>query len=357
MGYLRRLGVCLLTGVTVVIVLQRISYRLILEWGGHGYPPPVYVIVGGTLIVLAAVVFSVVWQRKGAAASPVVWQGILAGFIGLDLAMFGWQKLFHQQFFMPIGRLDEPFNGFSGEDLTWAYFHASYAFTCVIGLCQIAGSFLLFPRRTRLFGAIFLLPVLLNITLIDIFYGFEPGVTVHAIILLIGLLYLILTHYRRLAAVFFPRDSAARDRVPGGYATPVVLAVVLPVLLMLSFGSPDHNPQLTGKYSVQGLRIDGASAAAASCQDSVLTAVIFDVNNDMVLEFNSLQRRWIGSYRLDRSTGALVAYWRFPAAARDTLSVKLSPDQPGAWRITGSIGKETLQALLVKSGQPAGPRR
>jgi hypothetical protein len=405
MGYLQKLGLCLLTGVTAVIVLQRISYRLCWEWGGHHYPRPIFVIIGGAPVLLGAVVSSVIWQRKGASGSltagsltadsltagsvaePVagslvpgfpasgspasgslkagsltagsvagptaLCQGLLAGFIGLDLAMFGWQKLFHQQFIVPLGRLDEPFSSFSREDLTWAYFHASYAFTCVIAFCQIAGSFLLFPRRTRLFGAIFLLPVLLNITLIDLFYGFEAGVTVHAIILLIGLLYLILVHYRRLAVFFFPPGIGARDRAAGGYMLPVGAAVVLPLLLVWSFGSPDLNPQLTGKYTVQNLRVDGVEVAAGSCRDSVLTTVIFDLNNEVVLEFNSLGRRWIGSYRLDRATGVLMASWRFPASARDTLLAKLSPAQAGAWLITGSLGKASLQALLVKSGLPA----
>lgn len=358
MGYLRKLGLCLLTGVTVIIILQRIGYRLSWEWEGHRYPPPVFAIVGGVLILLAAIVASVVWPWKVGAsflAASAVWQGILAGFIGLDLALFGWQKLFHQQFMVPIGRLDDPFNSFSREDLTWAYFHASYAFTCVIGVCQIAGSFLLFFRRTRLFGAIFLLPVLLNITLIDLFYGLDAYVTLHAIILLIGLFYLILVHYKRLATFFFPREGFARGRAD--YALPIALAIVLPVLLMLSFGSHDLNPQLTGKYRVERLYVNGVSTVAGSCRDSVLTTVIFDLNNDMVLEFNGLQRRWIGSYRLDRATGALVAFWRFPAQARDTLFARLEPDQSGAWQLTGSIGKDSLHALLVKSGPPAGPQR
>lgn len=361
MGYLKKLGVCLLTGVTVVIALQRISYRLIWEWAGHHYPPPVYAIFFGALIVVVALVCSIGWQRKGDAIdSPAVlaiWQGILAGFIGLDLAMFGWQKLFHEQFVVPLGRLDESFSTFSRADLTWAYFASSYVFTCVIGLCQIAGSFLMFPRRTRLFGAIFLFPIVLNITLIDIFYDLEAGVTGHAIILLIGLLYLILQHYRRLAGFFFQRDGASQRPRLAGYATPIAAVIVLPLVLVGSFASPDRNPQLTGKYRVEDLHVNGAGTVAPSCQDSVLTRVIFDLNNDVVLEFNSLQRRWIGSYRLDRSTGALVAFWRFPATARDTLFAKLSPDRPGVWRLTGSLGKDSLQTLLVKTGLQAGPQR
>ena len=180
MGNIRKLAICLLIGGVAAFVLQRIIYRIIWEFGNKHIPPPVYAIAGLVLVVVAALLF----RRRVA----VVWQGILAGWIALDLAMIGWQKLFHLQGQVPLGRLDEPFSSFSGEDLTWAFFGHSFPFFCLIGVLQIVGAFLLMFGRTRLFGTIFLLPVVLNIVLLNIFYGFEAGDTVHAVVLLIGLI-------------------------------------------------------------------------------------------------------------------------------------------------------------------------
>lgn len=268
--------------------------------------------------------------------------------IGLDLSMFGWQKLFHQQGFTPLARLDEAFSSFPGEALTWAYFGHSYAFTCIIGIFQIAGAFMLVFRRTRLFGAIFLMPVMLNIVLLNIFYGFEVGDLVHGLILLIGLSYLILQHYQRLAAFFFRGNSSLQGHSLAGNVMLTAMVIVFPLLLVLSFGSPDRNPQLTGKYRVQDLSVNQSRPVAASCQDSVLTMVYFDLNNELVFEFNGLQRRWIGSYRLDRSTGALAASWRYPVWAKGTLFAKLQRGRGGDWEMTGLLGKDTLRARLVK---------
>ena len=354
MGYIKKLAVCLLVGIVAAITSQRIIYRAIWEFGNRRYPSPVYAVTGCVLMIFAVVIYSVVWRRKEKERAVdsqqvlAVWQGILGGFIGLDLSMFGWQKFFHQQGFTPLGRLDEPFSSFSGEALTWAYFGHSYAFSCVIGIFQIAGAFMLLFRRTRLFGAIFLLPVVLNIVLLNIFYGFEIGDLVHALILLIGLLYLVLQHYQRLAMFFFPRDGCSQGYSFIKNLVLTAVVIILPLLLVLSFGSPDRNPQLTGKYRVQGLSINRVRSVATSCLDSVLTVVYFDLNNDIVLEFNGQQRRWIGTYRLDRSTGVLVASWRYPLWAKDTLFAKLDRGQAREWRIMGVMGKDSLRARLVR---------
>jgi hypothetical protein len=334
MGYIRKLAICLLIGVVAAFVLQRIIYRVIWEFGDKFIPPPVYAIAGLVLVVAVVLAF-----RRQVVAG---WQGILAGWMALDLAMFGWQKLFLLQGQVPLGQLDEPFSSFPGETLTWAFFGRSLPFFCLIGMLQIAGAFLLMFRRTRLFGAIFLLPVILNIVLLNIFYGLDVGDTVHAVILLVGLLCLILAHYERLRAVFFRADGGS-----GSVAFPVVV-IVAPLVLVLSFGSPDRNPQLTGKYRVEDLTVNGIKMGVASCQDSVLTMVYFDQGNDVVLEFNSLQRRWIGSYRLDRVSGALMASWRYPASAKDPLAVRLDRVQAGEWRLAGVLGKDSLRARLLK---------
>jgi hypothetical protein len=335
MAHIKKLAICLLVGLVAAATLQRIIFRTVWEFGNRGILPSVYAIVGVVLVVLMVVIFS----HQVVALS----EGILSGFIALDMSMFGWQKLFHQQGFIPLGRLDEPFSSFSGEDLTWAFFGHSVGFFWVIGIIQIAGGFLLLFRRTRLFGAIFLLPVLLNIVLLNISYGFETGDVVHGLILVIGLAYLILQHYEALASFFFRPPAGPR----GNVMLPAMV-MVAPLLFVLSFGSPNRNPQLTGKYRVEDLSVNRVRSVARSCEDSVLTTVYFDLNNEVVLEFNSLQRRWIGRYRLDRGTGALVATWRYPVSAKDTLVASLNGGSAGGWRLIGLIGKDSVQARLVR---------
>ena len=74
--------------------------------------------------------------------------------------------------------------------------------SAIIAFAQIGGSILLLFRKTTLLGVCILLPVLLNITLIDIFYGiFAPLVL--AIVFTLELLFLLLLRWKDLVEVFF----------------------------------------------------------------------------------------------------------------------------------------------------------
>jgi len=356
--FLKKLLVCFIAGLTAAIATQRIIFRIIWEFKDKWIPAPISAAIPVLLVLLLVIVYAVWWQRKekkGAMNSSTIfsfWQGIIRYFIALDLSMIGWQKLFHLQFFTPLGKLDEPFSSFSGEALTWAYFGHSYAFTCVVGLIQIAGSYLLLFKRTTLPGCLLLFPVLLNIILIDFFYGFDAGELAHAVILMTGIAYLVLQEHDRLVKFFFSATGNlplinSRSRLQKNIIRFCVLCI--PLLLILSYGSPDKNPELTGKYSVQNLLINQRKTAISSCKDSVLTIVYFDQGNDIVFEFNSLQRRLIGSYEFDRQNNKLKAVWRYPSNQKDIFTGILLSKKQNQLILSGKIGPDSLQAVLLKT--------
>ena len=265
--------------------------------------------------------------------------------------MIGWQKLFHLQFYTPLGILDQPFSSFSGEALTWAYFGHSYAFTCVVGLLQIAGSYLLLFKRTSLFGCFILFPVLLNIVCIDFFYGLEAGELGHAIILLIGILYLLLQNYNRLAEFFFKaKNNLVAVHFKNRFIANMIrlLVVLIPLLLIFSYSSRDKNPQLTGKYTVTNIFINQKPVIVTSCEDSILTTVYFDKGNDIVFEFNSQQRELIGSYQFNKQDNHLSAAWRYPSN-QPMFEGTLIMTKQNQIRLLGKIGQNSLQAVLLKN--------
>src|ERR1700733_10918225 len=288
---LKKITTCFIAGLILSFGLQRIVYRTIWEFKNKWIPPPIFVAIPIVLVLLVVIIYSFYWHQRekkeqiNLNSTLAFWQGIIGFFIALDLSMIGWQKLFHLQFITPLGLLDQPFSSFSGEALTWAYFGHSYAFTCVVGLLQIAGSYLLLFKRTSLFGCFILFPVILNIVCIDFFYGLELGELAHAIILLIGILYLLLQNHNILAEFFFKaKNNLVVVHFKNRIAANVIrlLVVLLPLLLILSYGSRDKNPQLTGKYSVTNLFINEKSVIIKSCADSILTTVYFDKGNDIV---------------------------------------------------------------------------
>jgi hypothetical protein len=332
-------------------VLLRVGRWVIGPWA-----PYASLLAGAVLVLVGAIGYGIYWQRQPVgrpADEPVLafWQGVLRYAVAFDLSLIGWQKIFKLQFFVPLGMLDLPFNSFSGEDLTWAYFAHSFPYRCTIGALQIGGALLLLFHRTRLLGVLTLLPVMVNILLIDYFYQLPVGVFVQALIHLACLLYLLGLDYELLATVFLrtpPHLPRLAIRWPL-VRTLLHLSVVYGPLLLLSVHEfPDTYPQLTGKYAVRNVQLNGQFLTARSCQDSVLTTVYLDIGHDCVFEFNDLKRRLYGNYTYEAHRQQLRVVWRRPTPRPDTLTATLTLTAPGSLRATGHLGKQAVRFTLVK---------
>jgi hypothetical protein len=46
---------------------------------------------------------------------------MLCGAVAFDLITFGWQKIYHLQFIVPLGMLDLPFTEIDDVSLMWAF--------------------------------------------------------------------------------------------------------------------------------------------------------------------------------------------------------------------------------------------
>jgi hypothetical protein len=347
-----KLLLCSLAGLVAGAVLLRVGRWVVGPWA-----PYAGLLAGAMLVLMGAIGYGLYWGRQpvGRPADASVlafWQGVLRYAVAFDLSLIGWQKIFKLQFFVPLGMLDLPFSSFSGEDLTWAYFGYSYPYRCTIGALQIGGALLLLFHRTRLPGVLTLLPVMVNILLVDYFYRLPVGVFVQALIHFTCLLYLGGLDYERLVALFLrtpphlPRLAIRRPLV----RTLLRLSVVYGPLLLLSVHEfPDTYPQLTGKYAVRNVQFNGRSLAARSCQDSVLTTVYLDIDHDCVFEFNDTKRRLYGNYTYEASRQQLRVVWRRPTPRPDTLTATLLPAASGRLQATGHLGQQAMRFTLVKA--------
>src|ERR1700722_8642543 len=138
--------------------------------------------------VAVAVVTSIIWQniekrRQAGSAGVHAWAiGILRYWLAFMISVYGFAKILKTQFAQLLTRNDTPVGHLSGFQLTWNYFGHSYTFAVIIALLQIGGSILLLFRRTTLLGAVVLLPVMVNIVLINLFYNIDPGAFLNSIL-------------------------------------------------------------------------------------------------------------------------------------------------------------------------------
>jgi hypothetical protein len=314
----QKLVLCLVAGLACGISFHRIVTRFL-----DFFPAPLR-LAFAVAILLGALIFALIWHKReknGAIDGKRVnafWIGMIRYDLAFDLCMFGLQKIFHLQFNSPMAMQDEPFSSLSSQWLTWSYFGHSHSFAVTIGLSQIAGAMLLLFNRTRLLGIIVLIPIMLNIILIDYFYELNTGVLVHALILFAALIYLLLLDYQRLTVFFLKHhDEASLDSSHTVKYAGRLSVIVIPLLLIYKVGSPDSHPAITGKYSVSDMKINGKSRLATSCADSLLTLVYFDIGNECLFEFNGQKRRFYGMYTWDEKDGNMFANWHFPMEAKE----------------------------------------
>jgi hypothetical protein len=321
------------------MTLFRIVARLAFESGvdPNRTPVPLIAVVPALIIVLAGLVYPFIRQTLERSSTL---RFLLCYGIAIDLTMIGLQKWFGLQAHLHIALLDGPLSGFSGEDLSWAYFGRSPAFFNVIGGLQILGSVLLVFRRTKLVGLFLLLPVMLNICLLNFFYHFYPGELGHAVVLLLALLFLLLEEYDRVRSFFFPAGtpgSRLRSAIPGVIGRLSVLYIPF-LLIVCFFRLPDNDPA-HGKYKVTGLWIDDKPVNLKNCGDSILTRVYLDEGHDCLFEYNSRQRWLIGNYDLDRQARRMRVIWHYPAYVHDTLVAQITGMSPGSLHLEGRMGR------------------
>ena len=158
--------------------------------------------------LLFAFIYPFLWRRqeiKGKADSALrhAWfTGIIRYWLAVEIFNYGFAKILGSQFDPSYYRSESLWNTLSGPDLTWNYFSYSYAMSVILAGIQIAGSALLLFRRTTLLGVILLLPVMVNIVLIDIFYSLPGGALLNAILFTLGLSYLLLLQWGAVKEFF-----------------------------------------------------------------------------------------------------------------------------------------------------------
>jgi hypothetical protein len=308
------------------------------------------------LCLLGLIIYTILQKRKDEGAVNqqsffAFWHGVLRYFIAMDMIMFGLQKVFHMQFVIPLGVLDNPFSSLSGEQLVWAFFGKYYSFTIIIAGMQILGAMLLLFRRTWLIGVIVLLPIMLNILLLDWYYGLALVVNMYITVLTISTIYLLLTEYGRLQEFFLKSQSNLPTMQFKSNTQKVVLrclVIATPILLISTYKFPKTYPEIYGKYEVKNLVINDTFQIRKPCNDSVLTKIFID-KGDFVLEFNNYTRRFIGSYNYNSNTKKIIAVWRYPRSQHDTLFAQMqSGKTPNTKVLSGRMGRQIFKMELIK---------
>ncbi len=340
-------------GIIAAIIASIVSLRI-----GKRFVPviPFTILIALiTLCFLGIIIYLFIWRLKvkrkqlNPGQMFAFWQDVTRYFIAMDMAMFALQKIFHLQFQLPLGVLDNPFNSLDGEQLVWAFFGKFYAFTVIIACLQIIAALMLLFSRTRLLGTIILLPILFNILLLDWFYDLGIIVNLYITLLTIAAVYLLLTEYGRLKEFFFiatsnlPVFNFKNRRIKSMLRAS---AIVIPVLLIACYRFPQTYPEIFGKYEIKSSGItDSLSNFNARCADEL--SKIFIDDHDFVFQFGSYENRFIGTYYYNRHSKEIKVIWRYPETQHDTLYGSFSFSKYTKI-LSGHMGKQKINIRMLK---------
>ncbi|WP_428656762.1 hypothetical protein [Runella sp.] len=330
---------CLFTGLAGSALILQVGRDYRPAWIS---PPMVFSAAGAALI--AALIFSFYWHFKKRNNASFFFSVLntLCYALAFGIALFGWKKIFKLQFQVPVSMLDQPMTELSGEWLTWAYFGYSYPFALIVAFAQLGGSLLLLFPKTRLLGGVILLPVLLNILFINIFYHLNAGALLQSIILVLGLLYLLSLHYKEVITFFF-RSFKGETQTNIIQRLIFLSAIVLPLILV--FPSPTNaTNELSGSYEVVPKRKPFSQSTDLSVG---LTKVYFDMGNVVVLEYGNYQNRKMAAYSYDRDTRLLKATFS-PDKQNEVMLVTLKNIDNQLY-VDGNVNDQLFSVVLKKN--------
>lgn len=130
------------------------------------------VIINIGLAVVAALVILLA-DKKQRTFKDLHWFTVVVAryYVAMIMLSYGFAKLHNGQFpANSIGRLEEKIGDMSPMGVVWTMMGASTGYTFVSGLLETIGGLLLLFRRTKTFGALFSMTVMINVALLNFFY-------------------------------------------------------------------------------------------------------------------------------------------------------------------------------------------
>ncbi|MEN0050123.1 MAG: hypothetical protein AAF806_23870 [Bacteroidota bacterium] len=120
------------------------------------------------------------------------------------ISTYGIGKMLGGQFYrhgnLPEEIANLPLKEVIDFDLAWTFFGYSTFYICFIGASQVIGAFLLLFERTKLLGVAILIPILLNIIVVDIAFKISWGATTSALMYLSALFYVLYFNKEKVIA-------------------------------------------------------------------------------------------------------------------------------------------------------------
>lgn len=265
--------------------------------------PILFSVFGG--MTLAGFILSYFWNMSGKGVKlDAVFQHISAFYVAFEIAVYGFAKIMQTQFQAPHYVMEQPIGELSGFWLTWAYFGHSQTMAFILGSTQILGAILLLFRKTRLLGIFVLVPVLVNINLLNYFYDISPLAFYNALHYTFILVFLLFIDYDKLKLAFLSfrtsKISSWRLWILNVVRFMIIGGAFSHIYQLKSGISP--RTKLNGEWKVQSIHRKGQTIEPSAWQDSVWTKLYFEWRYGCLFKYHPEKfqdKDLYGDYKID----------------------------------------------------------
>ncbi|KQS31010.1 hypothetical protein [Dyadobacter sp. Leaf189] len=351
-----------LSSLTVILNFVPVSF---LHKYGHYYHPLLIGIV--TVAFLGGLVYAILWHEKekeGKGNSGIrhaVLQGVIRYWLAYSISVYGFAKILKTQLQSPEFNLDIPVGELSGFALTWYYFGYSYTLAVILALFQVGGSILLLFRRTTLIGVMVLLPVMVNIVLINMFYQIAVGAFFNSVIYTISLTFLLLLDFQKLKTAFWdlveklPRVSDKSGFLKNALRFVIIAAAFCTIQYYVV--STKTDTVLKGTWKVETLRRNSelVSSAAWLTDTKAWNKVYFAGWNGCAFSPNPYRYKpdesLTGSYEFDSLKNNIRFIHGNPSRAdrrTDTLMISVSNRTQKSMQLHFVMSRDTIEMQLAR---------
>ncbi|GEM_PF-3180009 len=178
--------------------------------------------------------------------------GICRYVLGLYIIPFGISKILKTQFVViPVDSWQKTLENTAGTTLAWAFLGYSGWFQILLGIFELLPAILLLFRRTALLGALLLLPVSLNVFLINQALDLWVATKISSAVLLLLNLLVITLHYpviKVLWTLILQPDKSYQKRNLEWFANIALLIMLGFLIIPELIGYKNSRDQLSGDF-------------------------------------------------------------------------------------------------------------
>ena len=324
-------------------------------------PPNLTVLIGGG-VVLAAIIFLVVWNYHGTNqnfphTTVHAWLlGVIRYCFAYCISVYGFAKILKTQFGTVYSRNDTTVGSLNGFNLTWNYFGCSYKLAVILAVLQIGGGILLLFRRTTLAGVFVLMPVMVNIVLINIFYSIDAGAFLVSMLITGALTYLLLLNREVLIQMFF-RISDNLPPIRSDWVKHVIRMIIMVLAFFTVYRFIINEPKIDflGKWKVVKMERNGQLIGdnAWMTDSTAWKYVYIEEHGGLAFSSNPYvfepKKATTGMFKYDEKTRKLNIKIFEKGKPQDSIMVSITKKGQQAMVWVGTSKTDRFTVKLIKS--------